>query len=261
MRNQYKSLILDMDGVLFRGDQPIGNLSNIFADISRKGVQVVLATNNSTRTPEDYLKKMAKHGVLLEAWQVINSAEATAEYLLSINPRNNKVFIIGESGLVEAVKKRGFSLVTNYDNPFAVVVGLDRDIDYKKLEMGSYYIQRGSRFIGTNPDVTIPTPEGLAPGAGTIIQALEVASGVSAEIIGKPKPIIFQLAISRLGSSPASTLVVGDRLETDILGGLNAGCKTALVLSGVTTPNLLKKSKIKPDFVAENLDEIVSEWL
>lgn len=250
-----RNLILDMDGVLYRGNQPIKGLSNSFHEIHRRDWNVVLATNNSTRTPKDHVQKLRAFGVSLNDTQIINSAEATAEYIKTNYPHCMRIYMIGENGLKEALLNHNF--IISDDEVDAVVVGLDRSVNYEKLAKASFMIQNGALFIGTNPDDTIPTPQGIAPGAGTIIRALEVASSHKAEIVGKPKPMLFEIALNRLGSNPENTLVVGDRIETDIAGGKAAHCKTALVLSGVTKDVSLIDEKFYPDIIADNLEDLI----
>ena len=254
-KKNIRALILDMDGVLWRGDQPIGNLPQIFIEIKQKGLQVLLASNNSTKTPAQYIARLKSYGVELEAWQVINSAEATVEYLCDKYPQGSSVYVVGEYGLVESLESRGFMI--NEDGAIAVVAGMDRELDYQRIDMASRLIRDGATFIGTNPDRTFPTPDGLAPGAGTMLAAIEAAAYAKPTIIGKPEPGIFEVAMQRLGSKPEETLMVGDRLETDILGGQNAGCRTALVLSGVTNLEEGRQWQPKIDFIAENVASLL----
>ena len=252
-----KALILDMDGVLWRGKESIGELPKIFANIHAKELALAFATNNSSTTAEQYVKKLDDFGVSATTHQVITSGLATAEYLGGKFSDGITIYVIGEEGLLSALKGGGFK-VGKMDAEI-VVVGLDRRVNYEKLKTAAFLIQHGALFIGTNPDTTLPTPDGLAPGAGSIIAAIEAATGITATIIGKPKPLMFQQALRRLGTSPNETLVVGDRLETDIAGGQAAGCKTALVLSGVTTKEMADLWSPAPDIIATDLGELVDQ--
>ena len=161
---------------------------------------------------------------------------------------------MGEPPLVKVIEQAGYY----YDeiNPVAVVAGIDRTVTYSKLNIAARVIRKGAVFVGTNPDKTYPTPEGLAPGAGTILAAIEAASGVKPWIVGKPSPAMYEIAIERLGVAPNETLVVGDRIETDIAGGQALGCKTALVLSGVTSLSQAKAWLPQPDFVMADLTSV-----
>jgi 4-nitrophenyl phosphatase len=250
-----RALILDMDGVLWRGDQPLGDLPAIFKRIQKAGLGVVLATNNATRSPSQALDKMNRFGVTLSPWQAVNSGQATAHYLWKKFPDGGPVYIVGEESLIQVLEEKGF--YHSETDPLAVVVSLDRNLTYAKIKLASYFIRSGAPFLGTNPDPTLPTPEGLVPGAGAVVAAIEAASGVSPIIMGKPEPGIYQVALERLGTSPEETLVVGDRLETDIQGAQTLGCRTALVLSGVSSRESLKAWAPSPDIVAPDLEKVI----
>lgn len=249
------SLILDMDGVLWRENSPIGNLPQTFDRFKHLGLKVILATNNGTRTPEQYLEKMAGFGVTLSKEQVITSAMALAHLLSKRFPNGGPVYAIGEIGLTTALKEAGFYQSEN--NVVAVVGGMDRTIDFWKMKRATLLIRAGAPFYFTNPDRTYPTPEGLIPGAGSIQAALEAATDVKAIIAGKPSPALYEFALERLGSKPGETLVVGDRLETDILGGQNLGCRTAAVLSGVMTQSDALEWQPKIDLIVPELADLV----
>lgn len=249
-----RALILDMDGVIWRGEEPIGDLPAIFKDFEEKKLKIIFATNNTTLSIDEYINKLDNLGVNSEPWQILTSATATTEYLSAIHPKGGPVYVIGEAGLKSALKENNF--VHADENVLAVIVGLDREVNYEKLLRGSLLIQGGAAFLGTNPDRTLPTPQGIAPGAGAIISALEAASGVKAKIIGKPQTTMFTQALERLKTTPEETLVVGDRIETDIAGGQAAGCKTALVLSGVTNQDMAVTWSPLPDIILPDLSTL-----
>jgi len=251
-----RAMILDMDGVLWKDRESIGNLPSVFALLESKNIQVILATNNGTRTPEQYAEKLAGFGVKMDLWRVINSAAATAFRLKHDFPMGGPVFVIGEEGLVKALSSQGFPTVEPDGKPIAVVAGLDRQISYDKLKTGTELIRGGLPFYGTNPDRTFPTPDGLIPGAGSIIAALEAATDVHPIIAGKPSPDMYYMALERLKLPARETIAVGDRLDTDILGGQRAGCRTGLVLSGVSTISDLQTWEPKPDYVANDLAQL-----
>ncbi|MBC8509027.1 MAG: HAD-IIA family hydrolase [Anaerolineales bacterium] len=246
-----RALIIDMDGVLWRGEQLIADLPPIFEEIEQLELKVIMATNNSTRTPANYVEKLRTYEVELSNWQVINSAEATAQYLSKIYPQGGPVYVVGESGLVESLESKGFTI--NAKDVLTVVAGMDRDLNYAKIDRAAALIRAGAKFIGTNPDRTFPTPNGLMPGAGTSLAAIEAASYVSPVIIGKPQPIIFEIALERLGVKPEEALMVGDRLETDIAGGQRIGCPVGLVLSGVTGLEEGQAWRPEVDIIADDL--------
>lgn len=249
------ALILDMDGVLWRGEQPIGNLAEIFSSLESKGLKVAFATNNSTKTPLDYQQRLQRYGVNIEPSQVITSALATAELLHQRYPQGGPVYVIGEAGLVSALGERGFYPADQ--NVLAVIVGMDRQLTYEKLKRASLLVRAGAEFIGSNADRTFPTHEGLTPGAGSILAAVETATGVHPIVVGKPQPILTKIALERLATPAQQTLVVGDRLDTDILSGKGAGCRTALVFSGVHSPEDLESCLDKPDLAAEDLQSLL----
>lgn len=255
LKPKIKALVLDMDGVLWRSSQPVGDLAAIFHRIDELELKVICATNNSTSTPEQFAAKLQTMGVTLPPDQILNSAQAAAYYLKKLHPEGGPVFLVGEIGLQLAMQPHGF---WNTDRDvLAVVAGMDRQITYTKLSIASSLVRSGASFIGTNDDKTFPTPEGLTPGAGSILAAIEAASGFAPTVIGKPSPYLYQVALERLGTTAQETLAVGDRLETDILGGQRAGMRTALVLSGVSTREDLTRWPTPPDLVAADLTELL----
>jgi 4-nitrophenyl phosphatase len=252
-----RALILDMDGVLWRSNEPIGDLPAIFAEIDKHGWKLVLATNNATKAIPQFLTKLESFGVQLEPWQIINSAQATAHYLRQQHPKGGNVYVVGEPGLVEIMAENGFT--HSEEDPLAVVAALDRSINYEKLRIATLLIRSGVPFIGTNPDRTFPTPEGQVPGAGSILAIIEAATDVKPLIIGKPNPAMYQFALERMGTTPEETLVVGDRLETDIAGAQNLGTPCALVLSGVTSEEAAWEWQPSPELIADNLTNVLRE--
>jgi len=262
-----KALILDMDGVLWRAGEAIGDLKRNFDAITSCGLKVSLATNNSTRTSADYVKKLASFGVHVDESQVFNASSAAATLLKERFPEGGEIYMIGESGLAVALTRQGFMPYTAEENdklpaieknpPVAVVSGLDIGINYKKLAQATLLIRAGVPFYATNPDKSYPSPYGQLPGSGAILACLTAASGVEPIIAGKPESFLFNLAMQQMEVSPEETLVIGDRLETDILGGQNAGCKTALVLSGVSTREQGEAWLPKVDIITNELAEVV----
>jgi 4-nitrophenyl phosphatase len=252
---EIKSLILDMDGVLWRESAPIGDLPVIFRRFKEVGLKVVLATNNGTKTPDQYVEKMASFGVPIKKEQIVTSAMALAYLLRKRFPQGGPVYIVGEAGLTTTLQDAGFYQAEK--DVLAVAAGMDRAIDFWKLKRATLLIRAGAPFYFTNPDRTYPTPEGLIPGAGSIQAALETATDIQAIIAGKPSPALFEFSLERLGTLPQETLVVGDRLETDILGGQNAGCKTAAVLSGIVTREEAESWTPAIDLILPELGDLV----
>lgn len=252
-----KAAILDMDGVLWRLTTPLVDLPDLFDQFARNHIQVMFATNNGTATINQYIEKLAGFGVQVESWQVVTSAMATGHLLQKSFPSGGPVYIMGEQALHDTLRDFGF--YHSDTDPQAVAAGLTRTLTYDMLKDTSLMIQKGLPFYFTNPDPTYPTPEGNIPGAGTVLAALETASGVKAKLAGKPLPFLFELGMERLQTSPAETLVVGDRLDTDIQGGQMSGCKTAMVLTGISTREDLKSWNPQPNLVIENVRDLFSE--
>lgn len=250
-----QALILDMDGVLWKENTLLVDMPAVFSRFQELGLKVVMATNNATRSVDMYLKRFDEYGVHLAPWQIINSAIAIGHLLRQRFPQGGPIYIIGEKGVHDTLADYGFYF--SEDHPLAVVVGMDRQVTYDKLTHATLYIRAGLPFYATNPDKTFPTPQGLVPGAGAIIASVMAATDQEPIWGGKPQATMLQVALERLGTPADQTLAVGDRLETDILGGYNAGCKTALVLSGVATLEELKAFLPKPDLVAADLAQLV----
>ena len=254
-----KGLILDMDGVLWTDSAPIGNLSTIFNRIKDLGLGVAMATNNSTRTVEQYVLRLYEFGVQVEPWQVVTSSLAVADMMARQLPPGSPVFAIGEQGLQDALTEVGLELlsVENAEMSSAVVVGLDRDITFDKMREATLLVRAGKPFFATNPDRTFPTPRGQIPGAGAWISVIVTATDVQPIYAGKPYPYILELALKRLNTLRDATFVVGDRLETDIAGGQALGCPTALVLSGVSTLEQAQSWTPKIDVICDDLASLV----
>ena len=253
--SKVKALILDMDGVLWRDNQPIGDLLAIFSTIKQRGWKVTLATNNATLSVEQYLEKLARFGVNLAAEQIVNSTMAVIHYLSEHHPHGGSVYIVGESSLIQTLAESNF--INSEKATLAVIVAMDRGVTYEKLRRATLLIRSGVPFIGTNPDKTFPTPEGIVPGAGAILAAVEAATSMQPIILGKPSPEMYRVALERMGVSPASTVVVGDRLETDIAGGQQLGCRTGLVLSGVTGLKAARTWVPSPDWIEPDLTALL----
>jgi 4-nitrophenyl phosphatase len=253
-----RNLIIDMDGVLYRGDEAIAGTREFVDFLRSREIGFVLATNNATRTPQQFVDKLARMGVTVHAHEVLTSALATADYLAGIAPPGTRVFAVGQDGLRSALRQAGFALVE--DAADYVVVGMDFTVCYERLAEATLLIRAGARFIGTNPDRTFPSERGIVPGAGSLLAFLEAATGVSPTVIGKPETTMFEQALARMDAQPATTAVLGDRLETDILAGRRAGLLTVLVLSGVTDSALLSESEIQPDLVFDDVDHLFAAW-
>jgi 4-nitrophenyl phosphatase len=250
------SAILDMDGVLWRSNQPLCDLEELFSSFNRLNIKVLMATNNGLRTVNQYIEKFKSFGVQIEPWQILTSAIATGYLAKKHFPKGGPVYIMGEDALFSTMKE--FDFYHSEKEPQAVIAGLTKHLTYEMIKNTSLQIQKGIPFIFTNPDPTYPSPEGNIPGAGTVLAALETASGVKAKLAGKPLPFLFNVGLERLNAKPCETLVIGDRLSTDILGGQQAGCNTALVLTGISNKNDYENWSPRPDLLLINIMDLFS---
>lgn len=255
------TLIIDMDGVLWHGNQAIDGLVDFFQTLRDKNLRFILATNNASLTPQQYVSKLAGMGVTVELKEIMTSAMATAMYLAQqMDPAQTRVFVVGEDGAIQALEEQGFTLTKNYEINSAtskgadvVVCGKDHTINWDKLATATLNIRAGAQFIGTNGDNTLPTELGLIHGNGAILAALQTATGVSPTIIGKPEPIMYQQAIAKLSADLSETIAIGDKLETDILGAVRTGIRSLMVLTGVSTEADLKTIDYQPTWIMPDI--------
>jgi len=253
-----RNLIVDMDGVLYRGDAPIPGIVPFFRFLRQNRIRFLLATNNSTLTPQEYSEKMARMGVDIPPESILTSGLAAADYLAARYPKGTRVHVIGETGLRQALVSAGFVLAD--EDVAAVVVGMDRQVTFEKLARATLLIRAGALFVGTNPDKTLPVPEGEIPGNGALLALLEAASGVQPLVIGKPEKHLYEIAIRRLGAPKETTAALGDRLETDILGAQRAGLFSIMVLSGVSTREQALTSPHPPNLIFQDVGELAEAW-
>ncbi|MGQ9536979.1 MAG: HAD-IIA family hydrolase [Actinomycetota bacterium] len=257
---RYHAFLVDMDGVVYLDQEPVDGAADFVAAVRREGKKLLFLTNNSKFTRAQYREKLAGAGVEASEEEILTSAAATAEFLLeNYELEGRTAYVIGGRGLEEELAATGLQLLTGEEAREAgfVVVGWDTELTYDKLRLACLALHRGAVFIGTNPDATFPSPEGLWPGAGAIIAALERAAGREALIVGKPNLYMMQVALSRVGETADRTLVIGDRLDTDVLGGWRAGMDTCLVLTGISKREDLEGHRPQPDLVVENLRELL----
>ncbi len=253
-----EAIILDVDGTLLRGKDPIPGIVELHQYLRSRQIPYVVASNNSTKSPADYQRKLAGFGVTLDPADIINSGVATAAFLQREFPKGSGCYVIGAPALQEAVSGAGLVVREDaHEKVAAVVVGGDPSLTYHKLKIATLLLQRGALFVGTNPDVVYPTEEGLVPEAGTTLAALQAATGARPVVIGKPERHLFDLAVKHMGSRPSATAVVGDRLETDIVGGQRAGLTTILTTTGVDDEAAIAKKGIRPDWVVHGPMELI----
>jgi len=250
-------LLVDMDGVLYRGGEMLSGVPEFFAWIEERGHGYMLVTNNATRTPEEVALALDGMGLSVSPEKIITSAIATAEWLRREAPSGARVHVLGGPGVMQAVYAPGSGFELDWSNPEYVVVSQDFDITFQKLAAACFAVQRGARLVATNPDTTFPTERGLVPGAGAWQLVVELVTGVEPVVIGKPGTAILEMGLRAI-EGDGEVLVVGDRLDTDILAGVRLGVSTALVLTGVSTREEAKTGEIKPTLIAENLPELTA---
>lgn len=248
-----RGFIIDMDGVLYRGSQAIPEARPLLETLNELGIPFMMATNNSTQTPADYVEKLRGMGIPIREDQVFTSALATGDYLRATYPRGTKAYVIGMSALREAVFGDGYFEEAVVEAE-VVISGANFELVYESLRVACLAIRRGADYVATNGDTTFPTPEGLVPGAGAIVAALVVSGGKEPVVVGKPSPVMIERSLSQLGTEPGQTVMLGDRLDTDILAGERAGIRTVLVTTGISTVADIEESGIEPDWTIESLD-------
>ena len=254
----FRYLITDMDGVLWRGREPLPGLVDFFQFLRQHDIRFACATNNASTPSEKLAERLQGWGADVRPEEIVTSSSATADYLETILPRGARLYMIGMEGLRVALEQKGFVLAD--EDVAAVVVGIDWNVTYNHFKHAALNIRAGAKFFGTNGDRTFPNPEGIVPGNGALLSLIETATDVKPFVIGKPSPTLYQMALKRLGAVEAQTLVLGDRMETDILGAVLLGLKSALVLSGVTTRTELAASDYQPDWVFDDITALKQQW-
>ncbi len=253
------SYIIDMDGVIYRGDTCLPHVPEFLTALESRGVPYLMATNNSMRTPEQFARKLAGMGMNVAAERILTSSVATRGVVQERFPRGTRVFVLGMESLNDAMFADGYFEPAGKDAD-VVVTGANFDLTFDDLKTACLAIRNDAPWIATNGDTTFPTEEGIIPGAGAIIAALTAATGREPIVVGKPSTGMVDEAVQRLGTSPAETVMLGDRLDTDILAGQRAGLLTLLVMTGVTTPGELDASDISPDVVVQDLSPLVEYY-
>ncbi len=255
-----RALIIDMDGVLWHGDKAIAGLTEFFQLLRDKQIRFILATNNASLTREQYVTKLAKMGVTVALDEILTSGIATALYLAErYEAAKTRVYVLGEDGASQPLAERGFTLTGLYEvNADVVVVGKDSTLTWDKLATATLNVRNGAAFIGTNADTTLPTEHGITHGNGAILAAIQTGSGIAPVCIGKPEPIIYQQAIALLGTELDETVAIGDRLETDILGAVNTGIRSLMVLTGISSEADLIDSDYQPTWVLPDLEAVTA---
>jgi len=254
-----KCVISDMDGVIYRGSELIPGAKEFIERLIESGTPFLFLTNSSEQTPLDLVKKLESKGLKgLKEENFITSAIATALFLKNQKP-GASLYVIGGGGLVSELYNVGFTVTES--NPDYVVVGKTSNFNFEMMKKAVRFITNGSKFIGTNPDVIDPIENGIEPACGTILAAIQAASGKKPYIVGKPNALMMTIASMKLGVRPQDCLMIGDRMDTDIVGGMEVGMITCLVLSGVTSQEDAEGFPYRPDYIFKNVGEIFPENL
>jgi NagD protein len=248
-----KSYLIDMDGVLVSGRTIIPGADQFIERLKAQGVEYLVLTNNPIYTPGDLAHRLQTMGLNVPAEHIFTSAIATARFLQSQKP-NGTAFVIGESGLTEAVHDVGY-VITDQD-PDYVVLGETHTYNLDRITTAIRLIADGARFIATNPDPSGPSESGLVPACGAMAALIETASGMSPFFVGKPNPLMMRTALNYLNVHSEDTIMVGDRMDTDIVAGVESGMRTILVLTGVTRPEDIDRFPYRPTWVLESVAEI-----
>ncbi|NMA20349.1 MAG: HAD family hydrolase [Lentisphaerae bacterium] len=250
---QKKAFICDMDGVIYHGNQLLPGAKDFVNWLQKEQKKFLFLTNSSERSPRELSQKLARLGIEVDETHFYTSALCTAAFLASQKP-NGSAYVIGEAGLIQALYESGFSM--NNVDPDYVVVGETRSYNFEKIEDAVALIRKGAKLIGTNPDMTGPAERGIVPATGALVAPIEMATRCKAYFLGKPNPLMMRIALKKLQCRPEETVIVGDRMDTDIIAGIESELETVLVFSGVTRKEDLAHFGYAPSFMLEGVGDI-----
>lgn len=250
---QPKNYLMDMDGVLVRGRTMIPGADEFIQRLRNREAKFLVLTNNSRYTPRDLAHRLRNSGLDIPPESIFTSALATARFLASQRP-NGTAYVVGESGLTQALYEVGY-VVTDQE-PDYVVIGETSELNFRQLTKAVRLVSAGARFVGTNPDTSGPTEHGPEPGCGAVAALIEMATGIKPFFVGKPNPLMMRTALKYLGVHSADTIMIGDRMDTDIVAGVETGLETILVLTGVTQREDVGRFPYRPVHVVESVAEI-----
>jgi NagD protein len=250
------AFICDMDGVLYHGNRLLPGVSEFVSWLKKEQKKFLFLTNSSERSRRELREKLSRLGIEVPENVFYSSALATAIFLSSQHP-GGSAYVIGEPGLINALYDVGYTM--NDINPDYVVVGETRAYNYEKIEHAINLVIRGAKLIGTNPDLTGPVEKGIAPATKALISPIELACGRKAYFVGKPNPLIMRNALKIIKCAPEDTIIIGDRMDTDIIAGIESEIDTILVLSGITNREDLTRFPYRPHYVLEGVGKIANE--
>ncbi len=249
----YQNYLMDMDGVLVRGRTAIAGAGEFIAHLNAQNIPYLVLTNNPMYTPRDLAHRLQMAGLSVPEDRIFTSALATARFLQAQMP-DGSAYVIGESGLTDAIHRIGY-VITDH-SPDYVVLGETHGYNYANITMAVRLISAGARFVATNPDASGPSEQGIVPACGAMAALIEKATGVAPFFVGKPNPLMMRSALNYLGVHSEDTVIIGDRMDTDIVSGVNSGVDTILVLSGVTRRQEVERYPYRPTDIAESIAEV-----
>ena len=252
--NKKSGFICDMDGVIYHGNILLPGVSEFVDWLKKEDKHFLFLTNSSERSPKELQQKLARMGLDVDEKHFYTSALATADFLASQKP-GCSVYAIGEPGLINALYEKGISM--NDVNPDYVVVGETRNYNYESILRAVRLVNGGAKLIGTNPDMTGPSEQGIIPACKALVAPIELSTGAVAYYLGKPNPLMMKTGIKLLGVSPEDAVIVGDRMDTDIIAGVESGIETVLVLSGVTNFHIMRKFPYRPSYIYNGVGDII----
>jgi NagD protein len=247
--------ICDMDGVIYHGNKILPGVKDFIEWLQKENKRFLFLTNSSERSQRELQDKLARMGIIVDKEHFYTSALATASFLHSQIPKGS-AFVIGEAGLMNALYDVGYRM--NNVDPDYVVMGEARSYSYEKIEQAVNLVVKGSRLIGTNPDVNGPTENGIAPATAALIAPIEIATGKKAYFVGKPNPLMMRSALKKLQCQREETVIIGDRMDTDIIAGIESEIDTCLVLSGITSVKEIDQYAYRPHFVLNGVIDIIN---
>jgi NagD protein len=241
-----RGIISDMDGVIYHGNELLEGAAEFVQWLQEAGKRFLFLTNSSQKSRKELQAKLQRLGIEVEIEHFYTSALATAGYLATQTPHGS-AYVVGDAGLTNALYDVGYTM--NEVNPDYVVIGETRNFSFEQIEKAIRLVMGGAKLIGTNPDISGPTEHGIAPGCGALIKPIELVTGVTPYFVGKPNPLMMRQAMKRIECRREETLIVGDRMDTDIVAGIESEINTVLVLSGVSGAPELHQFAYQPDYV------------
>lgn len=248
-----KGYFLDIDGVVRRGSRPIAEGVVFVRALQDAGIPFLFLTNNSTRTREENRDMLGSIGIDVGSSKILSSSMVTAHHILS-GGKGGSAYVVGEHGLVRTLEDAGID--TKSEDPDYVVVGWDRSYTFEKMRVASSFVRQGAYFVATNTDATFPADGDILPGAGAIVASIQVASGTCPEVMGKPGSEMFSYALEKIGLAARDVAMVGDRMDTDIVGARRAGLRAVLVTTGISSREEALRSSLAPDIIVSSLGEL-----